>query len=86
MDRFKPKTTQYLQGVTGNTAAGRPCLPSRPVAAFAAATATSRLIRRTSNARMSARMSAGCAAMLVGVAWMSRVSLDTTYLTGIALP
>jgi hypothetical protein len=29
---------------------------------------------------------AGCAAMVVGTAWLSRVSVDTSYLTGIALP
>jgi predicted MFS family arabinose efflux permease len=76
--------TQYLQGVTGDTAlqAGLAFLPAT-LAAFAAATATSRLMRRTSNAAMSV---AGCAAMLIGTAWISRVSADTSYLTGIALP
>ena len=76
--------SQYLQGVTGDTPlqAGLAFLPAT-VAAFAAATATSRLIRRTSNALMSV---AGCAAMLIGTAWISRVSADTSYLTGIALP
>jgi hypothetical protein len=29
---------------------------------------------------------AGCAAMVVGTAWLRRVSVDTSYLTGIALP
>jgi EmrB/QacA subfamily drug resistance transporter len=76
--------SQYLQGVTGDTPlqAGLAFLPAT-VAAFAAATATSRLIRRTGNALLS---TAGCAAMLIGTAWISRVSVDTSYLTGIALP
>ena len=76
--------SQYLQGVTGDTPlqAGLAFLPAT-LAAFAAATATSRLIRRTSNALMSI---AGCAAMLIGTAWISRVSADTSYLTGIVLP
>jgi predicted MFS family arabinose efflux permease len=76
--------SSYLEGVTGDTPlqAGLAFLPAT-VAAFAAATATSRLIRRTSNALMS---TAGCAAMLIGTAWISRVSADTSYLTGIALP
>jgi predicted MFS family arabinose efflux permease len=76
--------SQYLQGVTGDTPlqAGLSFLPAT-VAAFAAATATSLLISRTSNAATSM---AGCAAMLVGTAWISRLSADTSYLVGIALP
>jgi predicted MFS family arabinose efflux permease len=76
--------SQYLQGVAGDTPlqAGLAFLPAT-VAAFAAATATSRLIRRSSNALMSI---AGCGAMLIGTAWISRLSADTAYLTGIALP
>lgn len=76
--------SQYLQGVTGYTPlqAGLAFLPAT-IAAFAAATATSRLIRRTSNAAISV---SGCAAMLIGTAWISRVSADTGYLTGIAMP
>jgi predicted MFS family arabinose efflux permease len=76
--------SQYLQGVTGDTPlqAGLAFLPAT-VAAFAAATATSRLIRRRTSAAISV---AGCAAMLIGTAWISRVSVDTAYLTGIALP
>jgi EmrB/QacA subfamily drug resistance transporter len=76
--------TQYLQGVSGDSPlqAGLAFLPVT-IAAFAAATATPRLIRRQSNALLAV---AGCAAMLIGTAWMSRVSADTAYLTGIALP
>jgi predicted MFS family arabinose efflux permease len=76
--------SQYLQGVTGDTPlqAGLAFLPAT-IAAFATASATSRLIRRTSSAVMSI---AGCAAMLIGTAWISRVSADTSYLAGIALP
>ncbi|MFL5862565.1 MAG: MFS transporter [Solirubrobacteraceae bacterium] len=76
--------TQYLQGVTGDTPlkAGLAFLPVT-VAAFAAAAATPRLLRSTSNARLSAL---GCAAMLVGTAWISRASVDTGYLTGLMMP
>jgi predicted MFS family arabinose efflux permease len=76
--------SQYLQGVTGYIPlqAGLAFLPAT-IAAFGAATATSRLMRRTSNAVLSV---AGCAAMLVGTAWISRVSTDTGYLVGAALP
>jgi sugar phosphate permease len=76
--------SQYLQGVAGDTPlqAGLEFLPAT-LAASAAATATSRLIRRTSNGLMSI---AGCAAMLIGTAWISRASADTSYITGIALP
>jgi hypothetical protein len=52
-------------------------------AAFAGAAVTSRLTRRVGNDVIA---TAGCGAMLIGTAWMSRVSVDTGYLTGIALP
>jgi EmrB/QacA subfamily drug resistance transporter len=76
--------TQYLQGVTGASPlqAGLAFLPAT-LAAFAAAVATPRLMRHRSNAVLAA---AGCASMLIGVAWISRVSADTVYLAGIALP
>lgn len=76
--------TQYLQGVSGDSPleAGLAFLPVT-AAAFAAAAIIPRLTRRASNAVLSV---AGCAAMLIGTAWLSRVSLDTRYLTGIALP
>lgn len=76
--------SQYLQGVTGDTPlqAGLGFLPAT-IAAFAAATATSRLINRASNGAVSV---AGCVAMLIGLVWISRISTDSNYLTGIALP
>ena len=40
-------------------------------------------MRHHSNALLAV---AGCASMLIGIAWMSLVSADTAYLTGIALP
>lgn len=76
--------TQYLQGVTGDTPlqAGLAFLPVT-AAAFAAAAATPRLLRRTSNSLLSAL---GCAAMLIGTAWISRASVNTGYPIGIAAP
>jgi EmrB/QacA subfamily drug resistance transporter len=76
--------TQYLQGVSGYSPlqAGLAFLPVT-AAAFAAAGLTHRLSGLLSNDVLAI---AGCAAMLIGTAWMSRVSVDTAYVTGIALP
>jgi Na+/melibiose symporter-like transporter len=76
--------TQYLQGVSGYSplAAGLAFLPVT-AAAFAAAAVIPRLTRRVSNDLLAVL---GCAAMLAGTAWMSRVSVSTGYLGGIALP
>jgi EmrB/QacA subfamily drug resistance transporter len=76
--------TQYLQGVSGYTPlkAGLAFLPVT-AAAFASAAATSRLTQRVGNDVIA---TAACGAMLIGTAWMSRVSVATGYLTGIALP
>jgi predicted MFS family arabinose efflux permease len=76
--------TQYLQGVSGYTPlqAGLAFLPVT-AAAFAAAAITSRLTNRFNNATLAV---AGCAAMLLGTVWLSRVGTDTGYLSGIALP
>jgi EmrB/QacA subfamily drug resistance transporter len=76
--------TQYLQGVSGDTPlrAGLAFLPVT-AAAFAAAAATPRLLRRTSNTLLSA---VGCAAMLIGTAWISRASVNTGHLTAIVAP
>jgi EmrB/QacA subfamily drug resistance transporter len=76
--------TQYLQGVSGDSPlqAGLAFLPVTG-AAFAAAAVTSRTTRRVSNDVLAV---AGCAAMLIGTAWMSRVSVDTGYLLGIGVP
>ena len=76
--------TQYLQGVNGDTPlqAGLAFLPVT-VAAFAAAAATPRLLRRASTTRLSAL---GCAAMLIGTVWISQASVNPAYLTGIVMP
>jgi EmrB/QacA subfamily drug resistance transporter len=76
--------TQYLQGVLGYSplGAGVAFLPVT-LAAFAAAAVTPHLARWLSIGVLAA---AGCAAMLVGTAWMSRVSAGTAYLTGIGVP
>jgi sugar phosphate permease len=50
---------------------------------LAIAVAVPRLTRRLGNARLLIGRSA---VMLIGIAWLSRVSVDTPYLTGIALP
>jgi predicted MFS family arabinose efflux permease len=77
-------TSQYPQGVSGDSPleAGLAFLPA-PLAAFAAAAATARLARRFGNAVLAI---AGCAAMLLGTVWISRLSVDTGYITGIAVP
>jgi predicted MFS family arabinose efflux permease len=76
--------TQYLQGVENFTPlqAGLAFLPVT-AAAFAAASMSSRLTRRAGNDTVAI---AGCAAMLVGTAWMTRVSPTTGYAIGIAVP
>jgi EmrB/QacA subfamily drug resistance transporter len=76
--------TQYLQGVKHYTPleAGLAILPQM-LAAFAAATSIPRIGRHLSTASLSV---IGCAAMLIGALWLSRVSADTDYLTGIAIP
>jgi EmrB/QacA subfamily drug resistance transporter len=76
--------TQYLQGVHGDSPvhAGLAFLPVTAAASIAAA-ATPRLVRRSSTRALAV---AGCAAMMIGTAWMSRIALNTDYLTGIAVP
>jgi len=76
--------TQYLQAVHGDSPvqAGLAFLPVTAAASIAAA-ATPRLIRRSSTRALAV---AGCAAMMIGTAWMSRIALNTDYLTGIAVP
>jgi EmrB/QacA subfamily drug resistance transporter len=76
--------TQYLQGVSGYSPlqAGLAFLPVT-AAAFAAACLTHRLGRQLSNDVLAI---VGCAAMLIGTAWMSRVSASTAYVGGVALP
>jgi hypothetical protein len=76
--------TQYLQGVSGDRplTAGLAFMPVT-AAAFAAATATSRLTGRLSTGLLA---SLGCAAMLAGAAWISLLSPSTGYLGGLAVP
>src|SRR3954467_5564455 len=76
--------TQYLQGVSGLSPleAGLAFLPVT-AAAFAAAAVTSRTAGRASNDALAI---GGCAAMLAGTAWMSRVSVEPGYVPGIAVP
>jgi len=75
--------TQYLQAVGGDSpiGAGLAFLPVSLVV-FAAAAAVPRFTRRLDNQRL---LIGGIAAMLIGTAWLSRLSVDTPYVTGIAL-
>jgi hypothetical protein len=76
-------TTQYLQGILGFT----PCRPGSH---------SCRCPRSTSRSRCSspavrcfgstALLTAGVAATLAGMAWLSRVGLGTSYLSAVALP
>jgi EmrB/QacA subfamily drug resistance transporter len=77
-------TTQYLQGVDGYSAvtAGLAFLPTTLVN-FAVAMAVPRLTRRYTNATV---LVAGLTISVIGMAWLSRLSAHTGYLTGIALP
>ncbi|HEU0318620.1 MAG TPA: MFS transporter, partial [Solirubrobacteraceae bacterium] len=77
-------TTQFLQGVAGYSPveAGLAFLPTTLVN-FAAAMAVPRLTRRFGNATL---LAGSLAISVVGMAWLSRLSADTSYLTGIALP
>jgi len=76
--------TQFLQGVSGYSplGAGVACLPMT-VVAFAVAMTVPKLTQRVGNARL---VAAGRAITAIGMAWLSRISVDTPYLTGIALP
>jgi predicted MFS family arabinose efflux permease len=76
--------TQYLQEVRGYSPveAGVAFLPMT-VANFAVAVAVPRLTRRLGNGQL---LAAGVAVTLIGMAWLSRLSADSSYLTAIALP
>jgi EmrB/QacA subfamily drug resistance transporter len=76
--------TQYLQGVSGFSPlrAGLAFLPLT-IVVLATAIATPRLTRRFGTARL---LTAGIATMLIATAWLSHVSVETAYLTGVALP
>jgi EmrB/QacA subfamily drug resistance transporter len=76
--------TQYLQGVSGFSPlrAGMAFLPLT-IVVLATAIAIPRLTRRFGNARL---LIFGIAAILLATGWLSRVAVDTPYLTGVALP
>ena len=77
-------TTQFLQGVSGFSPleAGIAFLPMT-IVAFAVAIGVPRLTRRVGNARL---VACGLGITAFGMAWLSRISVDTSYLAGIALP
>lgn len=77
-------TTQYLQGVMGFNPfqAGLAFLPMT-VVNFAVAVMVPRLTHRFGNPRL---LATGLTLTLVGMAWLSQVSADSTYLLGVALP
>lgn len=77
-------TTHFLQGVSGFSPleAGIAFLPMT-IVAFAVAVGMPRLTRQLGNARL---VACGLGITAFGMAWLSRMSVDTTYLTGIALP
>jgi EmrB/QacA subfamily drug resistance transporter len=77
-------TTQWLQSVAGYSAviAGLAFLPTT-LPNFAAALAVPRLTRRHGNPTV---LVGGLVVSVIGMAWLSRLGPDTSYLTGIALP
>jgi predicted MFS family arabinose efflux permease len=77
-------TTQWLQSVHGYTPvqAGLAFLPVT-LPNFAAAMAIPRLTRRYGNPTV---LVGGLVISVIGMAWLSRLGPDTSYLTGIALP
>jgi EmrB/QacA subfamily drug resistance transporter len=76
--------TQYLQTVKGYNPleAGIAFLPMTAVN-FAVAISTPRLTRRFGNGPL---LAVGIAVTMIGMFWLSRLSADTAYLTGVALP
>ncbi|MDQ1612846.1 MAG: hypothetical protein QOG00_2777 [Pyrinomonadaceae bacterium] len=76
--------TQFMQGVMDYSplGAGVGFLPMT-LANFAVALGVARLTQRFGNARL---LACGLGVTLVGMAWLSRLAADTSYLTGIALP
>ena len=77
-------TTQFLQGILGYSPleAGAAFLPTT-LPNCAAAMMVPKLTKRLGNARL---LAAGLTLTLIGMAWLSRVSVDTSYLTGVAFP
>src|SRR4051794_17670925 len=76
--------TNYLQLVNGfaPVVAGLAFLPVT-LPNFASAMAVPRLTRRFGNGRL---LVAGLLISVVGVGWLSQLSADSSYLTGVALP
>jgi EmrB/QacA subfamily drug resistance transporter len=76
--------TQFLQGVYGYSPleAGIAFLPMT-LANFAVALVVPRLTQRLGNARL---LAVGVTLTLIGMAWLSRLSAVSPYLTGVALP
>jgi EmrB/QacA subfamily drug resistance transporter len=76
--------TQFLQGAKGFSPfeAGLAFLPMT-IVNFAVAVAVPKLTKRLGNARL---LAGGLAVTLIGMAWLSRLSADSAYLAGIALP
>jgi EmrB/QacA subfamily drug resistance transporter len=77
-------TTQFLQGVLGfrPSQAGLAFLPAT-LPNFAAAIAVPWLTRRLGNGRV---LATGLTLALAGMAWLSRATVDSHYLVGVALP
>ena len=77
-------STQFLQGVMGYSPAqaGAAFLPTT-LANFAAAMAVPKLTKRFGNARLLAGL---LAVSVIGMAWLSHVSADSSYLMDVALP
>src|SRR5207244_2104370 len=66
-----------------DTAAGRRAVPPRHRRRVSRRDRHPRLVGRTGNPLLAM---AGCAAMLIGTAWISRLSASTGYLTGLLAP
>jgi EmrB/QacA subfamily drug resistance transporter len=77
-------TTQFLQGVLGFSPleAGLAFLPMT-VVNFVVAMAVPRMVGRSGNAAL---LAGGVAVTLIGMAWLSRVGVDDSYVIGVALP
>ena len=77
-------TTQFMQSVLGFTPfqAGLAFLPTT-LPNFVTAMVVPKLTRRFGNDRV---LAGGLIIALIGMAWLSRVSVETTYITGVALP
>jgi EmrB/QacA subfamily drug resistance transporter len=76
--------TQFLQGVSGYSPlqAGIAFLPLSGVM-FAMVLVVPALVARFGHARL---LAGGVATALIGMVWLSQISADTPYLTGIAIP